>query len=1214
MRRLDKNFSLSHGDARSRRVSPRGARRHGCGCMANSWCEAPCTHGDAATLPLAPLGDRRLLGNCHSRLALILVVLFAGSCHLAFALTPEESLRKADRLEKEGALRDAQSIYEEFLGTHKTHVQANDVRYKLALCFDKMGDIERAIKELNTVIEQSRGKSFKHRSDALMHLAKLYKVIHKRPQMITVLKQLIDGGPSLYEEDAYDMCASALAVEGRTDEAAAMFSILKRKSSPDKAKEAAFKLAVLWMKAGKIDLASRAVEEFVGEYGTDDRAPELMMEVARTFFQQKMYARTKAVCEQVKTRYGRSRSATEASYLVALCFKEAGRPDAAIVALKRLAALQKTDNPALAGEAAYMIGNIQEKDLKDMESAVESYRQATQLVTGNDARSREIRTYCYLQTAEHLFRKEEWTGALDMYLKLQQMATEINVTPRIMTCKAKLGQEADMKVSLDTKEEEQFVLTRIKENAGTLMAAELDIMLLDRRLTAMRSSAKSWADHLEPLFKDYEALLKKYSLKVLKKADLDTYIYMQMGHCCLAAVPATAPPGTKVAADCGRAIESFEKALAANAKTINAVVILEAIAYAAERMEDRAKTFDAYKRLYDATGIADLEKRKKAGTDSSTRRDPIEYLAQMVQLAGTDAYVTETIARIKRVVSWDPKSDAARKAQFQLAEVYFVARKYSTAVREFRAYVKRFGPAQDKDGNITGAKTPQGTPEQVREWYEAGLRIAHCWFAQGNDPEMLRAYRWVAYNQPASPHGAEAWYYTAAGLPEQNEADKERKAELLWRNIANRSMDFGSPDYLKQYHAWIQASRSSLVIQPRQAEFVSAGLLRAAQLYMDLNKYEIAADILREYLRCRTSDRNKRAVPMDGAISARYALGRCLVHVEAYEEMGNLFRPYIDAFRDDRFRASALLLLGHYGREGGLDNDSAEALAALLDEYGRKNQLDPDGKPIPVPEEDRLRKGSKWNGICLVPPETWDVGKVRFSLGHLYWRQEDWDRTAKTLESFLNDRTLAKSPSRSEALFMLGRSQAGLKNYGRSTEALWKLVESYPDFKGTEEAYVDLIRASYTLKDYNQVKRAHEAFVKRLEQSQWRPYMDLYLALSLVEQETTSREGITKLKDLSTADTFEDVKADAYYHVGKFLMRGTTQKHQAAALSQLRHSIDLYPTEKSLLAGAKCAFALRDTERARGYLERAVRDFPDGDPETLREADKLLTKVIELKK
>jgi tetratricopeptide (TPR) repeat protein len=126
--------------------------------------------------------------------------------------------------------------------------------------------------------------------------------------------------------------------------------------------------------------------------------------------------------------------------------------------------------------------------------------------------------------------------------------------------------------------------------------------------------------------------------------------------------------------------------------------------------------------------------------------------------------------------------------------------------------------------------------------------------------------------------------------------------------------------------------------------------------------------------------------------------------------------------------------------------------------------------------------------------------------------------------------------------------------------------------------------------------------------------MDLYLALSLVEQETTSREGITKLKDLSTADTFEDVKADAYYHVGKFLMRGTTQKHHAAALGQLRHSIDLYPTEKSLLAGAKCAFALKDTEKARGYLERAVRDFPDGDPETLREADRLLTKVIELKK
>lgn len=1142
-----------------------------------------------------------------------LLVLLAGFSQPAIALTPEESLRKADRLEKEGALRDAQKLYEEFLGAHQTHVQANDVRYKLALCFDKMGDIERAIKELNMVIEQSKDKSFRHRADALMHLAKLYKVLRKRPQMIAALKQLIDAGPSLYEEDAYDMCASALAVEGRTDEAAAMFSILKRKNNSTKAKEAAFKLAVLWMKAGKTDLASRAVEEFVGEYGTDERAPELMMEVARGFFQQKMYAKTKAVCEQVKNRYGRSRAATEASYLVALCFKEAGRPDAAIAALKKLLALQKASDPGLAGEAAYMIGSIQEKNLKDMPSAIESYREAAQLVTGNDARSREIRTYCYLQTAEYLFGKEEWTGALDMYLKLQQMASEINVTPRIMTCKAKLGQETDMKVSLDTKEEEEFVLTRIKENAGTLMAAELDIMLLDRRLTAMRGRGSKWTDQLQPLFQDYEALLKKYSLPVLKEADLDTYIYMQMGHCCLAAIPAKASLSSKIAAHCTRAVDSFEKALAANAKTINSVVILEAIAYAAERMEDRAKTFDAYRRLYDATGIADLERRKKDATNSNTRRDPLEYLAQMVQLAGTDTYVKETIERIKRVISWDPKSDAARKAQFQLAELYFVARKYSTSVGEFKAYVKRFGPAQNQDGNIVGAKDPQGTPEQIREWYEAGLRMAHCWFAQGNDPQMLKAYRWVAYNQPGSPNGAEAWYYTAGGLTEKTEADKERKAELLWRNIANRSMDFGSPDYLKQYHPWIKASRNSLVIETRQAEFVSAGLLKSAQIYMGLNKYEIAADILREYVRCQTATRGGRTGPLDGHSSARYALGRCLVHIEAYEEMGNLFRPYIDAFRDDTFRASALLLLGHYGREGGLDHDAAESLAALLDEYGRKNLLDPDGKPIPVPEEERLRKGSKWNGICLAPPERWDVGKVRFSLGHLYWGQEDWGRTVKTLESFLQDPALSKSPSRSEALFMLGRSQAGMKNYGRATEALWKLVEGYPEFDGTEEAYVDLIRASYSLKDYKQVKRAHEAFVKRLDRSQWRPYMDLYAALALVEKEATSREGIAKLKDLSTADTFEDVKADAYLHIGKFLMRGTAEKHYQAALRQLKHSIDLYPTEKSLLAGAQCALALKDTEKAREYLERAVRDFPDGNPETLREADNLLTKVIEVK-
>jgi len=1140
---------------------------------------------------------------------------------MALALTPEEALRKADRLESEGALRDARTIYEEFLASNRTHVQAPDVRYKLALCIDKMGDIDGAIKELSAVLAEAKGKHFRHRADAFMHLAKLYKTLHDRPRMIAVLKQLIDEGAGLYEADAYDMCASALAVEGKTDEAAAMFTLLKRKRDSAHAKSAAYKLAVLWLKSGKIDLASQAVEEFVVEYGTDERSPELMMAVARDFFEHRMYAKTKSICEQVKTRYARSRAADEASYLVALCYKEAGRPDTAITALTRLVAAQKAKNPMLAGEAAYMIGRIREKDLKEMDSAVDAYRLAVQLLPGNDARSREILTYCYLQIAEHLFAKEEWSGALDMYLRFQQVDVEVNVTPRIMTCKAKLGEEADMKISLDTDAEREFLLRRIKDNPGTLMAAELETMLLDKRLSTIRSPrwggrGNPWKDHLQPLSEEYAAILKKYPVDVLKQADLVTHVYMQMGHCRLAAIPEkeSGAGQEQFRALRTRAIDLFEQALAANPDTLNTVGILETIAYVAECIDDKTKAFDAYRRLYDATGIEDLEKRKTDEELRKTSRDPLLYLAQMVQLAHTDAYVRETINRIKAVIGWDPKSDEARRAQFQLAELYFMARKYSTAVQEFKTYVRRFGPAQDENGDIVGAKEPEGTAQQVREWYDAGVRMAHCWFVQGNDNEMLKAYRWVAQNQPDSPHGAEAWYYAADSMPEKRDADKETKAELLWRNVVNRSMDFGSQQYRAQYRPWVRPSRNGLSIEPRCADFVSAANLKSAQLYMDLEKYELASEILKEYLKCTTGIQGRQTAPLADASSAKYALGRCLIHMEAFQEMANIFRPYIDDLRDDRFRASALLLLGHYGRDGGLHDDAAEALAALLDEYGRTNKRDEEGKPIPIPEEERLRKSSKWRGICMKPPEDWDAGKVRFSLGHLYWQQEDWDRTVKTLETFFDDARMAKSPSRNEALFMLGRSYARLKNYGAATRTLWKLVERYPEFKGTEEAYVDLVKACYSLRDFTQLDRAHGTFARHHAQSQWRPYVDLYKALAMVEKEERLHTGMARLKDLATAETFEDVKADAYYHIGMIHMRGKSRKDYRAAMGQLERSINLYPTEKALLAGAQCALNLKDAEKARGYLERTVRDFQDGDSETLREADKLLREVIALKR
>ena len=98
---------------------------------------------------------------------------------LAFALapvradeeTPEEALQRAEKLEQEGSLTQAQSIYEEFLRKNPGHIRQWDIRYRLALCLDNMNDPDKAMARLQEVLDGSKGTMFKHRFVASTWLA-----------------------------------------------------------------------------------------------------------------------------------------------------------------------------------------------------------------------------------------------------------------------------------------------------------------------------------------------------------------------------------------------------------------------------------------------------------------------------------------------------------------------------------------------------------------------------------------------------------------------------------------------------------------------------------------------------------------------------------------------------------------------------------------------------------------------------------------------------------------------------------------------------------------------------------------------------------------------------------------------------------------------------------------------------------------------------------
>jgi hypothetical protein len=120
--------------------------------------------------------------------------------------------------------------------------------------------------------------------------------------------------------------------------------------------------------------------------------------------------------------------------------------------------------------------------------------------------------------------------------------------------------------------------------------------------------------------------------------------------------------------------------------------------------------------------------------------------------------------------------------------------------------------------------------------------------------------------------------------------------------------------------------------------------------------------------------------------------------------------------------------------------------------------------------------------------------------------------------------------------------------------------------------------------------------------------MDLYYALAALNQGKLS-EGVARLKDIAGSDTYEDVKADALYHLGIHLMRKKPPE-RAAAFDHFVKSVELYPRDRSCLAAGKCGMELKKWDKARDMLERATRDFPTGRREVIEEARKLLPVVL----
>jgi tetratricopeptide (TPR) repeat protein len=1039
-----------------------------------------------------------------------------------------------------------------------------------------------------------------------MRLAKLLGEAEHHEEGITILKKLLSEGAGVYEDEAQNLCAGYYAITGKPEEAGVMFNVLKNRSRSPLAEEAAYKVAIVWMKAGQTDLAQQAVEDFAARYAGNPRTVELYIRLARHLYDNKRFKSAVAMSTQVQDQYAERPEAAEAAYIIALCFRETADTERAIQALDKLGATaQRVHNNLLASEAWFELARILHEQQKKIDASMDYYRRAVEVSRGGlSVRQQQILEHSLYHLAEYEYRAERWSAALDLYIQLRETGSRINVLARILNCRSRMDEKGLASLSADTEDELRFLKDRIAANAGSILALQAEVYILDARLERHEVGPGPSPMQIAPLIEEYHRLLKEYATDVLALNDMRAYIRMRIGYAStlLSVINIDAKQAEALLRD---GLAQYEQALRESPESLFKIEIMEGVAILAARVGESQKAFKAYQTLYKLTGDHETAPR----TDR-TRKRAHEYLTGMASMADTASLVQDAIVMLYEIILDGPEQDPdVREAQFHIGDMLYVKKQYSEAAREYKLYISRYGPPMDIDGNVeTSWKAPVHLTPVLERGYEAGIRIAHCWFAQGHKKKMLQAYGWVVRNQDhLNPRVAEALYYTLSKKPQDSAQAKADVATALWTRIVNPSTDFGSKGFGKSYKRWLYHSRA--------VPYVKRSILRSGELYSTVGNHMRAAEVFRQYVEIYSLDKKdpKNTRPIyerdEQYEVAEYALGRELIQTGDYETMVQIYHPYIDGLRNARFRSSILMLMGHYGTEGEHYEVARSAYAALMDEYGAPNPTDEKGEPIPVPPAERLNAGSRWNGVRRTPPEIWDPGKIRYALAYLYWKQGNWASCRLTLTPFTQDARLHAHEATPKALLMLARANIEMKDDGMATPVLERLIARHPRFTAIQEAYVDLAAAAYRTSNWKVLENCYAQFVKLQPDAQRRPYMDFYRTLSMIAKGDTET-GITRLRDLADAETYQDLKADAHYHLALQSLAASAPDH-LEALKHLRESIDYFPRAKPMLEAGRLAVTLKRWKDARTYLDRCIREFPQSEMPVLEEARKLLAQVAE---
>lgn len=1153
---------------------------------------------------------------------------------------PEVIFSRADKLDREGKTARAIEEYRAYLDSYPGHSQVPEGRYRLAKCLDGVGHVDDAVKELE-LATSGKYRRFRKRQDALYLLGKLLGEQKEHERAVKAFEQLLGEGAGLYEEEVLNRCGGYYAILKQYDEAAAKFNILKRRKNSRLAERAAYKLALIWLEARNIELAVDAVGDLATRFPSNQEARGLMLRLANILREQRKFDQAIAVCDQLKTRFPKTREGLAAPYVVGLCHRDRKQYPEAVKVFDAVARVPQNVKSGLSAEAMLESADILFVELNQADAAMARYEETAGLAReyGDAARKAKILEQCYFRLAEHYFAKQKWSVALEFYSLLRQVGTSINILPRIMKCQSELEMNMDAFARRD--EELEYIRKKIKENPGTFAAAEGEVFLADQELARLKESTHA-AEPYHKVIELYRKILETYPKTVISQYHLESYVHVQLAHC-HAAIYRARREVSKDAQGWESAILEFQTATEVDPTTPYRREALEWTAQIADLAGQKELAFETYRRLYELTG----EKLKESPEDEETREAMTGYLRSMLTRARDKDSVERSLQLCRNIIEKEGvASEAARHALFYMGELFYLSKHFSDSAKTFDRFVRTYGPRQTPEGELAGGPWKvEKLDEKTRQVYDAAVRVAHAWYLQGHTQNMLRSYRWIVRNIPnQNRYVAEAQYWLAMELAKGKEANsRERRRELavtLWTKVVapwfldvppeeqtpagaqkpGRERGRRSPTPSGQYHFWVRDREMS--------RYVKASIVKTGEHLSGIEEHALAAGAFQAYLSLYPEPQPRGGVPPpipdDLYRISRYALGQEYAAIGKADKLVEVYRPYLSGQRDDKFRLPGLRFLGYHASRGDLKDAGVQAYATILDEYG-ENEFDEHKDPIPVPKSERIRQEDYgWNGIRMLPPDDLDLGQVRYALGFLFWKNEEWEACIRTLRPFATTGALITNKFRGKSLYMLARSYYKLFQYANGIEMLAILIKRCPGFEAIEEAYVEAAKGCRDLKKWQQIHQLYEGFVKKYPQSLHRPHMDLFSGIATVYSGSLE-EGARKLKTIVRSDAYEDVKAEAHLHLGLLELSidsaaisggaykpTLTERNHVAALRHFTRSVELYPTETACLAAAKSHIALKEWDQARVMLGRAVSDFPTGNRAIIEQAKRLLPRVLKL--